>query len=106
MSTPHLVRYRYAEGEFPELITNLLDLSEGGMQFSVRSKMRLGTLLNVIINLVEKNEDVPVLAKVRWVKPIPSRARAYRIGASFEKILSEHRLMLQSTILEKRHSRR
>lgn len=96
----NLVRFT-TPGQFPELITNLVNFSEGGLQFSVKSRIKPGTLLKMVINLVERDMDVPVVAKVCWVKAIMGKGEAYRVGVSFQEILPEHQSILRSLAAEK-----
>lgn len=94
----NLVRYGAVTENFPELVSNLVNISEGGLQFSIRSKLPKGTLLNMIINLVEKDQDVPVVAKVCWSKPVIGYSHAYKVGVCFQEILPEHQYLIHGLV--------
>lgn len=95
----NLVRYQPSNENEPHLISNLVDISEGGLQLSMTRKIKTGTLLNMIINLVEKNQDVPVLGKVVWVKPIPGYRGGYRVGVVFEEITQHDKAVLRDLVM-------
>lgn len=95
----NLVRYQADNETTPHLLSNLVDISEGGLQLSMTRKVKVGTLLNMIINLVEKNQDVPVLGKVVWVKPIPGYRGGYRVGVVFEEITPHDKAVLRDLVM-------
>lgn len=94
----NLVRYELEEAGIAPLISNLVDISEGGLQLSMKKKIRIGTLLNMVINLVEKNQDVPVVGKVVWTRPIPGYQGGYRVGVAFEEINPDHQETLREIV--------
>ena len=79
----NLVKHKLAEPSNPEFLSNLVDLSESGLQFSFRYKMKIGTVMNMTLNLAEDNENIPVLGKVAWVKPFDGRSSGFRVGVTF-----------------------
>lgn len=95
----NLVRFQTNDEASPHLLSNLVDISEGGLQLSMRRKIKVGTLLNMIINLVEKNQDVPVLGKVVWVKPIPGYKGGYRVGVFFQEITPHDKAVLRDLVM-------
>ena len=94
----NLVRYELNDPDSPALISNLVDISESGLQLSMKRKIRIGTLLNMVINLVEKNQDVPVVAKVVWTRPIPGYRGGYRVGVAFQEINPDHQETLREIV--------
>ena len=82
----NLIRYGYKDAGADPLISNLVDISEGGLQLSMNTKIRVGTILNMVINLVEKNQDLPVVGKVVWARPIPGYRGGYRVGVAFQEV--------------------
>ncbi len=94
----NLVRYEGDDPEVPALISNLVDISEGGLQLSMTKKLRVGTLLKMVINLVEKNQDVPVVAKVVWTRAIPGYRGGYRVGVAFQEINRDHQETLREIV--------
>jgi Tfp pilus assembly protein PilZ len=98
----NLIRYYDPFAEIPELITNIVNLSESGLQISVRSKIKIGTEIRMVINLVERNQDIPVVGKVMWIKGVRGKGTAYRVGVKFDQISAEHRSLLRSLVTEKK----
>lgn len=102
----NLVRYSDGKNAPADLISNLVDISEGGLQLSMTRKIKLGTLLNMIINVVERNQDVPVLGKVVWVKSIPGYRGGYRVGVVFEEITPNDREIFREIVMMEEYDAR
>lgn len=98
----NLLRYYDPFAEIPELLTNIVNLSESGIQITVTSKLKIGQQIQMVINLVERNEDIPVVGKVVWIKGTRGQTVAYRVGISFDEIQPVHRSLLRSIVTEKK----
>lgn len=70
-------------------ICNLVDISEGGIQFSSPRKLEHGALFSCLINLIEKDVQIPVMAKVVWARRCRKCRGIYHVGASFLSIHEE-----------------
>ncbi len=86
----------------PEFLSNLVDLSETGLQFSFRYKMKVGTVLTMTLNLAEDNENIPVLGRVVWVKPFEGRSSGFRVGVTFLDISFHGQEAIRRIIRRKR----
>ncbi len=99
----NLVKHQPRDFSSSEFISNLVDLSETGVQFSFRFKMKTGTILNMVLNLAEEGRDMPILGRVVWVRPFEGRSSGYRVGVSFLDISEEDRESLRRIV--RRHKR-
>ena len=68
--------------------TKTIDISKGGVGFLSIHKIPLNQKVAIEIELDENSEPVIVVGKVRWVEAIESASEMYRVGMSFEDILS------------------
>lgn len=72
-------------GVFRNVITT--DISKTGMGFVSQCKIPVNKEIPIELDLEENGEPVFVIAKVKWVKPIPQTTQ-YRLGLNFESVLS------------------
>lgn len=79
-------------------ICNLVDISEGGIQFSSPKKLERGSLFSCDIELVEKDVRIPVLAKVVWVRPRRKCRGIYHVGACFLSIREEASALIRNFV--------
>ncbi len=76
--------------EAPERpICNLVDISEGGIQFASPRKLERGAFFSCLINLIEKDVRIPVMAKVVWTRRCHKCRGIYHVGACFLSIHDE-----------------
>lgn len=88
--------------ESPErAIFNLVNISEGGIQYSSVDALRKSQIVNLIINLVEEGTQIEVLGKVVWCQPISNEEfPTYRIGISFVNLHAEAGTIIRHFIHE------
>jgi hypothetical protein len=100
-----LVRY-FGEGlQHGHKLTNLMDVSESGVQFSSKHKFKKKSVLQLTINFPEMRRDINVMARVVWTRGLVSKHHSnsgHRIGATFINILPEDRQVL-SRYVNKAH---
>ena len=95
----NLIRSEVANSSgYSQNLSNLVDLSESGLRFAARDKMKVGTVLKMMINLVEKKAQVPVVGVVVWVRQIRRGNPGYYIGVSFVQISEEHRHLMHELV--------
>ncbi len=61
-------------------LLNLINISETGIQFHSREKIKKNKILRLVINLAEINSEISVIGRVVWCKRSP---KLYRVGIHF-----------------------
>ena len=69
----------------PLSLSQTIDISEGGICIISSQKIPLNKQIAIELNLLETEEPVIVIGKVKWVKKLKDSPR-FRIGFSFEDI--------------------
>lgn len=81
-----------------EMITNVSNLSETGLQFFSTSAIKPGSFLNMLINMGTQEKRIPVTARVAWRGRIHGQQGVYRIGVSFLSMASEDRQCIRQFV--------
>jgi c-di-GMP-binding flagellar brake protein YcgR len=82
--------------EFDSSLTT--DISKGGLGFVSSSSVPLNKQIVVELELKPEEDPVLVVAQVRWVRPLNdpgSAVKRYRVGMSFEDVLSGSKSRLE-----------
>lgn len=66
-------------------VANVLNISEGGLRFAHRMKLEPHSVLNIVVNLAEQNEQIAIVGKVMWVRKRKDTS-AYHYGVSYVEI--------------------
>ncbi len=85
-----------------EYVSNLIDISESGIQFLSHHKFEVGHKLEIVINFPQKKIEIPVFAKVMWIKPGQRKHWGYRVGAAFTDVNPRDKTLIGEFILETR----
>lgn len=64
-------------------ISNIIDLSSGGIRIVTAGKCDIGSKMDIQINLAEEEVQIPAEVVVRWVKPWQGRKDVFYIGLEF-----------------------
>ncbi len=95
----NLVKYHYLSSRGPtERVSNIINLSEGGLQFRYRGRITVGTAVKMLINIVEEGKQIPVLGRVKWIGRAEGRSRSVRVGVSFMAIEDEDKNFIRRFI--------
>lgn len=88
----NLVRIRATGSADPDSISNIFDLSEGGVRALIHSKPpAIGTLYHVTLNLAEQQRVLAVKAALRWSTPWKERRGSYFVGLQFLNLASQEK---------------
>lgn len=103
MKTFDLLKCEYPAKEAAVQITNLVNISEGGLQFVCQNLFRLADRLRMTINLAELERDIPVEAKVVWIckehrNPRMGDDLSCRVGVSFTGIADQDRAAIHDLV--------
>ena len=78
-----LIKYSTENIPSEEKLSNLLNLSEKGLQFFSKDSLSLGSVLHIVINMPEFHKEIPVVTKVAWVRSTKEYGGGYFIGGQF-----------------------
>ena len=104
--TRNLVKSQPTDYSSSQHLSNLVDISAAGLRFVARTKLKTGTHLQLVINLAEKNIQVPLVGQVVWTRSIEGHASGYYVGISIVQINEEDRRHLQEIVENYRKLRR
>ena len=77
-------------------ISNLVNISEGGLQFRSKYKLLPGAVLKIAINVADFHHDIVTLARVKWVRKSDNpRSRSYRVGVVFLELKSQDKALIK-----------
>ncbi len=74
-----------------EIIVNLANISETGLQFFSFREITPGSLLKMVINFAEVERQIPAMGKVAWIRRVRRHKKIYRVGVAFLSLVSEDR---------------
>ena len=77
------VRYSQKNGSEVKRLSKLVNVSEGGLQFSSREPLPVNTVLKMDIDGSHDQRPVSLHGKVVWVNPAPGGDGLYYSGVSF-----------------------
>jgi hypothetical protein len=103
--TSNLLKFKPQGEGSQERVSNLIDLSESGLQFYNRESMELDTVLHLVINIPEKKIEIPAVVKVIWARPAKHGRLGYCIGVSFLEIGERDKNLVREFVLEERARR-
>ena len=96
----NLLKYSYQSGAQNEWISNLKDISEGGVQFNSRGMLQKDAVLKLLINVAEANRQIEVMAKTVWTQCEKARGTIiHHVGATFLNINERDRMMIRDLSL-------
>lgn len=112
LKTHNLMRVLNVNDQPSQEMMNLIDLSETGFQFQNKSRYPANTVLRVIINVRQINQQIPMKVRLVWSHPIrlkvvwnqPPAGRRHvgtHAGASILEMAEEDRLLLKEYIHSK-----
>lgn len=87
----NLMRSTTYTGNAKEQVSNLLDISQEGLQFFSKGQIEPGTVLKITVNMAEKKKQIPIIAKVMWMRPAKEKGAGYQVGVSFLEMDSKDR---------------
>lgn len=64
-------------------ISNIIDISSGGIRIVTAGKCDIGSKMYIQINLAEEESQISAEVEVRWVKPWQGRKDVFYIGLEF-----------------------
>ena len=86
------------------IIFNLIDISEQGLQLSSSKRLNPGEVLHLLINPALREISISISAKVIWVRKIRNK-NSCRAGLSFVKLTQSSRAAIDAYMLERQKKR-
>ena len=84
-------------GAAGEAITNITNLSEGGVCFQTKREMKANSSFKFILN-IPGSKGVQGQGKVMWSRPNRSYRKGFTVGASFTQLLVKDSNAIQSIV--------
>lgn len=81
-------------------LTNLINISEGGIQFTYPKRIFPQTQCRMVLNFAEKDMQIPVTGRVVWVKKNKTTGHAFRAGVEFTDVEARDLLMIRNYVQE------
>ena len=94
----NLIKFTLADGTHYESISNILDLSENGLQFSCYEPLEVGAKLKMLIHVPGKKQDIPMKTRLVWIRKVKRINGVYIAGVVFEEIAVRDKEILKQII--------
>lgn len=89
----------YDIDNFP-MITQITDISEGGIQFTSQQTFHADDILQLVLEIAEKDQEVFFLGKIAWSRQDREQKDIFRIGLSFLEMAQSDRLIVRNYVRE------
>src|SRR3989344_5056082 len=94
----NLIKIQRAGGKEIEKLSNIFDLSEGGLRIVCHDKLPIGTELDVQVSVPEKQTVLEIKGKIVWMREMKNQKGAFFAGVAFTNIKAGDRAMIQNMI--------
>lgn len=95
----NLIKISLGDGSSFQSISNIINISETGLQFTCYEKVQPDQEIKMLINVPDAHEDIQIHGRLVWVKSKPAARGVYVAGVQFknipEKTLQVVRMMVQ-----------
>ena len=89
----------YDIDNFP-MITQITDISEGGIQFTSQQPFHADDILQLVLEIAEKDQEVFFLGKIAWSRQDREQKDVFRTGLSFLEMAQSDRLIVRDYVRE------
>lgn len=94
----NLIKFTTSDGTRYESISNIIDISENGLQFTCYEELKPGQDLRIVINIPHAGKDVPLKARLKWLRRSQSPKGVFVAGVQFEQISDENRQLIRGMV--------
>lgn len=98
VASRNLVRVLRDDGAELERLTNVYDLSEGGLRLVCHEALAPGVLLRIILNIPENGTTLELKARTAWSCPMKGQKGAYFAGVQFLDLSEKNREILRGAV--------
>ncbi len=89
-----LIKIRRAEDSSSHIVSNVKDLSQGGLKLFVREKFDPGDRVVLSVNFADRNDQISAEAEVRWSREMRSK-NGYHVGVAYLGLNDRDRRLLR-----------
>jgi len=101
----NLIKFTLSDGTHYESISNIINISETGLQFTTYEQLAPGQPLRMLISIPHANKEVPIKANLVWIRKDKVRKGIFLAGVRFEKIEDSHRELIREMIQARKQQR-
>ena len=101
----NLIKFTLSDGTQYESISNIVDISETGLQFTCYEELQPDQNIRMLIHIPHANEDIPLQAKLVWVRRMQYPKGVYVAGVQFLTVSDHHRDLIREMIEKGRYRR-
>ncbi|MDP3919698.1 MAG: PilZ domain-containing protein [Candidatus Omnitrophota bacterium] len=98
----NLIKFTFSDGTKYETISNILNISETGLRFTCYEPLPANSILKMVIHLREKNIQVPIEARLVWIRKKKGMRGVFVAGVNFLNIDDKSRQQIRDMINESR----
>jgi Tfp pilus assembly protein PilZ len=73
-----LKKHSYSEDHFP-----VINMSRGGAKFLCNERLQAGKSIVIKVDIPGRNQQIEILADVRWISKNPEQSYRYQTGIAF-----------------------
>lgn len=82
----NLLKFSLADGTSYQSISNIIDISETGLQFTCYEPLKPDQEIKMIIHVPDAYEDISIQGRLVWVRNKPAARGVFVAGVQFKNI--------------------
>ncbi|MBU3760127.1 MAG: PilZ domain-containing protein [Candidatus Omnitrophica bacterium] len=82
----NLIKISLSDGSSFQSISNIVNISETGLQFTCYERVQPDQDIRMLINVPEAHEDIGIEGRLVWIKSKPAAKGVYVAGVQFKNI--------------------
>lgn len=94
----NLIKFTLADGTHYESISNIVDISENGLKFTCYERLEPGDALKMLVAIPSRSKEVPIDAKLVWIRRMKNIRGVYLAGVVFHKIAETDREIIRDMV--------
>jgi Tfp pilus assembly protein PilZ len=102
----NLIKFTLSDGTQYESLSNVVNLSESGLQFTCYEALHPDQMIRMLISIPHANKEVPVKGKLVWVRKDKARRGVFVAGVQFQDISDENRQLIREMVESRRPKRK
>lgn len=82
----NLIKFSLADGTSYQSISNIVNISETGLQFTCYEPLQADQQIKMIINVPDAHEDISIQGRLVWIRNKPAAKGVFVAGVQFKNI--------------------